>query len=85
MMLWMVCVFVLYNGLMGVNWVRMLFECQVGMVDSLLLSCFDFVVVICVWNVKLVDLYVFVVLSEVQCVCSVVIVQDMFMCYFDIE
>ncbi|MBD1589089.1 FAD-binding and (Fe-S)-binding domain-containing protein [Pseudomonas typographi] len=73
----------LYNGLMSAGWVRKLFARQLGMVDSPLLSRFDFQAVIRRWNVQPATAQRLIGLSSEQRERSVIIVQDAFTRYFE--
>jgi FAD/FMN-containing dehydrogenase/Fe-S oxidoreductase len=73
----------LYNGLMGVPFVKRWLADAVGMVDSPLLSRFDFQAVLNRWNVEPATPKRLAMLSPAQAEKSVVIVQDAFTRYFE--
>ncbi|MFJ5235622.1 FAD-binding and (Fe-S)-binding domain-containing protein [Pseudomonas neuropathica] len=73
----------LYNGLMGTTFVKRWLAETVGMVDSPLLSRFDFQAVLNRWNVEPATPGRLAMLSPAQADKSVVIVQDAFTRYFE--
>lgn len=73
----------LYNGLMNAGWVKNLLARQVGMVDSPLLSRFDFAAITRRWNVQPATAQRLIALGAEQRERSVIIVQDAFTRYFE--
>ncbi|MFL6633421.1 MAG: FAD-binding and (Fe-S)-binding domain-containing protein [Massilia sp.] len=74
-----------YNGLMGVGWMRKLLARYVGMVDSPLISTFDLDAVLQRWNVRPARLDALAALGTAQRSMSVILVQDTFTRYFETE
>lgn len=73
----------LYNGLMGVPFVKRWLSDAVGMVDSPLLSRFDFQAVLNRWDVEPATPKRLAMLSPAQAEKSIVIAQDAFTRYFE--
>ena len=73
----------LYNALMGSGFTARVLERQVGIVDSPLLSRFDFRAVMRQWNVQWATPKMLASLGEAQRGRSVILVQDAFTRYFE--
>lgn len=73
----------LYNALMDANITSRLLERRVGMVDSPLLSRFDFQGAVRRWNVKPATVQVLSLISYEQRARSVILIQDAFTRYFE--
>ena len=73
----------LYNGLMNAPWIKRMLERQVGMVDSPLISRFDFQAQLQRWNVQAATSKNLIALSAEERERSVVLVQDAFTRYFE--
>ncbi|PVZ15922.1 MULTISPECIES: FAD-binding and (Fe-S)-binding domain-containing protein [unclassified Pseudomonas] len=73
----------LYNGLMNAGWVKKLLANHVGMVDSPLISRFDFQALTRRWNVRAATPKALLGISAEARERSVIIVQDAFTRYFE--
>ncbi|MDT4802603.1 hypothetical protein FQZ97_353270 [compost metagenome] len=73
----------LYNGLMGSSWLRAQLAERIGMVDSPLLSDFDFTATCRRWNLVAATPKVLSEMSSAQRAKSLILVQDAFTRYFE--